>query len=76
MVYGAPIERPLMATAFRLLGYDIRKHHFSTEKHIEEAARMYFSPGEKKVLRALGMRALAVYEAQLLSKKASHATSC
>jgi len=38
MVYGSPVERPLMATVFSLLGYDIRRLHFSTEKEIAAAA--------------------------------------
>jgi 2-polyprenyl-6-hydroxyphenyl methylase/3-demethylubiquinone-9 3-methyltransferase len=37
-VYGVPCERPLMRAAFRTLGYDIRQHHFSTERHVSEAA--------------------------------------
>lgn len=37
-VYGIPCERPLMRAAFRLLGYDIREHHFSTERHVSKAA--------------------------------------
>jgi ubiquinone/menaquinone biosynthesis C-methylase UbiE len=38
VVYGAPIERPLMVWMFRLLGHNIRLHHFSTEKQIRAAA--------------------------------------
>jgi len=38
VVYGAPIERPLMVLGFRFLGYDIHKHHFSTEAQIALAA--------------------------------------
>lgn len=38
MVYGVPVERPFMVLMFRLLGHDIRKEHFSTEKQIAEAA--------------------------------------
>jgi ubiquinone/menaquinone biosynthesis C-methylase UbiE len=38
VVYGVPVERPFMVAMFRLLGYDIRKAHFSTEKQIAEAA--------------------------------------
>jgi ubiquinone/menaquinone biosynthesis C-methylase UbiE len=30
VVYGAPVERPFMVFMFRILGYDIRDHHFST----------------------------------------------
>jgi ubiquinone/menaquinone biosynthesis C-methylase UbiE len=41
-VYGVPVERPLMALAFRLLGYDIHKYHFSTEKDVSAAASNVF----------------------------------
>lgn len=37
-VYGVPIERPLMVLMFRLLGYNIREHHFSTEEDVFDAA--------------------------------------
>ncbi len=39
VVYGVPIERPLMVFAFRCLGYNIREHHFSTEEQVRAAAR-------------------------------------
>ena len=42
LVYGAPVERPFMATMFRLLGYDIRQAHFSTEQQIAAAAGHLF----------------------------------
>lgn len=38
VVYGVPIERRLMVWMFRLLGYDIRQHHFSTERDVARAA--------------------------------------
>lgn len=38
VVYGVPIERPLMVFMFRLLGHDIRKEHFSTEVDVAVAA--------------------------------------
>jgi SAM-dependent methyltransferase len=38
VVYGVPIERPLMVLMFRTLGYNIREHHFSTEKDVAAAA--------------------------------------
>lgn len=38
VVYGVPIERRLMVFAFRLLGFNIREHHFSTEKDVLKAA--------------------------------------
>ncbi len=39
VVYGVPVERPLVVLAFRLLGVNIREHHFSTEKDVEQAAK-------------------------------------
>ncbi|MDZ4159870.1 MAG: class I SAM-dependent methyltransferase, partial [Anaerolineaceae bacterium] len=38
VVYGTPVERPLMVFLFQLLGTNIRVHHFSTEKDIGVAA--------------------------------------
>lgn len=38
VVYGVPIERRLMVLAFRIMGFDIREHHFSTEKDVLNAA--------------------------------------
>ena len=40
VVYGVPIERPLMVFLFRLLGTDIRKEHFSTEFDVVNAAEV------------------------------------
>lgn len=37
-VYGVPIERSFMVFMFRLLGYNIREHHFSTETDVFNAA--------------------------------------
>lgn len=42
LVYGVPVERSLMSLAFRFLGYDIRRHHFSTEKDVAAAAQQQF----------------------------------
>jgi ubiquinone/menaquinone biosynthesis C-methylase UbiE len=40
VVYGVPVERPFMVFMFTLLGYNIRKYHFSTEQDVaDEAAR-------------------------------------
>jgi ubiquinone/menaquinone biosynthesis C-methylase UbiE len=38
VVYGVPIERPLMVFMFKMLGCDIRKEHFSTEIDVASAA--------------------------------------
>ena len=42
VVYGIPIERPLMVFVFRLMGSNIREHHYSTEKEVFEAANGFF----------------------------------
>jgi len=42
VVYGVPIERPFMVAMFKVLGYDIRKAHFSTEKDVSSAAGKLF----------------------------------
>ncbi len=54
VVYGAPVERPFMVFMFRLLGHDIRREHFSTEKDIAAAAAQVFSQ-----VRLVEMRSLA-----------------
>ena len=52
VVYGVPVDRPFMSLMFRLLGYNIRLHHFSTEKHVSEAA--------SAMLRQVGLRGMSV----------------
>jgi ubiquinone/menaquinone biosynthesis C-methylase UbiE len=42
VIYGVPIERPLMVFMFRMLGCDIRKEHFSTELDVSFAAQERF----------------------------------
>lgn len=42
IVYGVPVERPFMVFMFRLLGYNIREHHFSTEIEVMQAADKIF----------------------------------
>lgn len=42
VVYGVPIERGLMVLMFRLLGFKIREHHFSTEKDVLVVAERVF----------------------------------
>jgi ubiquinone/menaquinone biosynthesis C-methylase UbiE len=44
IVYGVPVERPFMVAMFALLGYNIRKYHFSTEKDVAAAAGKHFQP--------------------------------
>lgn len=42
VIYGVPIERPFMVLMFRLLGYNIREHHFSTEMDVLNVAQAVF----------------------------------
>ena len=49
VIYGSPIDRPFMKLLFRVLGYDIDKLHFSTEKDIAAAARSVFA--KVKIMR-------------------------
>jgi len=46
VIYGVPVERPLMVFMFRMLGYDIRKEHFSTEKQVAKVAHRQFGQGK------------------------------
>lgn len=50
-VYGTPIERPFMVMMFRVLGHDIRREHFSSEKQIAEAAARHLD-----IVRLLRMK--------------------
>jgi len=61
-VYGVPVERPLMTWGFRLLGYDIHQHHFSTHREIAAAAADVLAL--RQVLRMKGIPSVcgAVYE--------------
>ena len=60
VVYGVPIERPLMVFLFRMLGQNIREHHFSTERDVAEAAGKLLQRVNVTQLR--GGAAGAVYE--------------
>jgi ubiquinone/menaquinone biosynthesis C-methylase UbiE len=62
VVYGTPIERPFMVFLFRVLGVNIREHHFSTEREIAEAAEKVFSRVNQFPLRGLAGLAGPIYE--------------
>lgn len=62
VVYGAPIDRPMMTFMFRLLGYDIHRHHFSTEKEIAAAARLTLDEVRIRRMRSIPPLFGAVYE--------------
>ena len=52
VVYGVPVERPFMVFMFRLLGYNIRKHHFSTEIEVCEAAEKVLKKEHAHTMKA------------------------
>jgi ubiquinone/menaquinone biosynthesis C-methylase UbiE len=62
MVYGTPVEKPFMVFMFRVLGHDIRREHFSTEKEIAAAARKAFPKGKVVQMKSTPPFAGAVYE--------------
>jgi 2-polyprenyl-3-methyl-5-hydroxy-6-metoxy-1,4-benzoquinol methylase len=68
MVYGTPVERPLMVFMFRLLRVDIRDHHFSTERAIYLAAQAVFGEGKKEDLRPFGGILGSLYEIGVFQK--------
>jgi SAM-dependent methyltransferase len=51
VVYGVPVERPFMVFMFRLLGTNIREHHFSTEADVRMAAQEVFGLGNITSMR-------------------------
>jgi len=51
VVFGAPVERPFMVNMFRLMGVDIRQHHFSTHLDIAQGAKNIFTAGRLEYLR-------------------------
>jgi len=70
-VYGVPVERRFMVFMFRLLGCNIREHHFSTEKDVFSAADNILDK-----VRLIQMRSVAslfgpVYEVGHFVKKRS-----
>lgn len=62
VVYGVPVERPLMVFLFRLLGYDIRKYHFSTEVDVAQVAGKNFTKVSLEVMKAIPSFLGNVYE--------------
>lgn len=62
VVYGVPVERPFMVFVFRLLGYNIREHHFSTELEVAQAAEKVFQRNSVKAMKAFPSFIGNVYE--------------
>ncbi|MCB0103085.1 MAG: class I SAM-dependent methyltransferase [Anaerolineales bacterium] len=70
IVYGVPVERPFMVLMFRLLGYNIREHHFSTEIQVREAAEKVFKKNSVYAMKATPSFFGSVYEIGNFSKQA------
>lgn len=49
VVFGVPVERPLMVGIFRLMGVDIREHHYSTHEDVLKAVEKLFDSGKSSV---------------------------
>ena len=53
VVYGVPVSRTFMTFLFRLLGYDIDRLHFSTEKQIHRTAEKALNKVKISSMKAL-----------------------
>jgi ubiquinone/menaquinone biosynthesis C-methylase UbiE len=42
VVYGIPVDNKLTRLGFWMLGYNIRRHHYSNERHVHQYAQFYF----------------------------------
>jgi ubiquinone/menaquinone biosynthesis C-methylase UbiE len=69
VVYGVPVERPFMVFMFRMMGVDIRTHHYSTEKDVFSAARNIFNKGGATDLMPFGGLLGSVYQVGSFKKK-------
>lgn len=62
VVYGVPIERRLLGVMFRVLGYNIRDLHFSTEMNVAAAAERVLQKVRIVQMRSIPPIFGAVYE--------------
>jgi SAM-dependent methyltransferase len=62
VVYGVPVERRLMTWMFRLLGYKIHQHHFSSEKDVAQAAGQVLTPIALRKLKGVWGLSGSLYE--------------
>jgi ubiquinone/menaquinone biosynthesis C-methylase UbiE len=75
VVYGVPIERPFMAVAFRLLGFDTREYHSSNEVDVREAANRVFQKVRSVQMRGVPAIFGPVYEVGHFVKTTDRPTS-
>jgi ubiquinone/menaquinone biosynthesis C-methylase UbiE len=62
LVYGVPIEHPLMTFLYRVLGYQIKNFHFSDQDTIRKTAQKTFKTVQHTNLDVLGISAFSVYQ--------------
>ena len=62
LVYGVPIDRPLMTFLYRLLGYRIKNFHFSDQDVIIRNAKKQFQYLDFENLNAFGLKSFSVYQ--------------
>lgn len=62
LVYGVPIERPMMTFFYRLLGYKIRNFHFSDQDTIRRNAGKRFASLDYENVQVFGLKPLSVYQ--------------
>ncbi len=62
LVYGVPIDRPMMTFLYRLLGYRIKNFHFSDQDIIRQTAQKIFKNVDYENLNAFGMKFFSVYQ--------------
>lgn len=68
LVYGVPVEGRLMSFFFRLLGYDIRRHHFSSEKDVARTATVLLEKKAGASYTPFGGMLGALYEVGVFQK--------
>jgi len=71
VIYGVPIERGLTVFVFRLLGFHIREHHFSSEKDVCGAAERVLNKVRVVQMRSVPSFLGAVYEVGHFTKAES-----
>jgi ubiquinone/menaquinone biosynthesis C-methylase UbiE len=75
-VYGVPIKRGFMILMFRLLGCNIREHHFSTEKDVFNAARSVLDKVRVVQMQSIPYLFGSVYEVGHFVKGCSQGRLC
>jgi SAM-dependent methyltransferase len=62
VVYGVPVEHPLMVFLFKVLGVNIRDHHYSTEIDVANAVKHTFRVGRIKDMKVISKIGPSIYK--------------